>query len=100
MDATSLKVSSREGELWVDVHVKPRAGRSEVRGVREGALEVAVAAPPVDGAANQELVRVLARRLDLPRSAVRLVRGEGSRRKVVALSDLDEAELLRRLARG
>ena len=48
------------GELRLKVRVKPRASKSRVLGTRDGVLEVAVAAPPVDGAANEELVRTLA----------------------------------------
>jgi uncharacterized protein (TIGR00251 family) len=71
-----------------------------VLGFREGTLEVAVAAPPVDGAANAELVRVLARHLGLPRSAVCIVSGASGRSKLVALAGLDEATLQQKLKRG
>ena len=57
------------------VRVKPRASKSRVLGAREGALEIAVAAPPVDGEANQELIRIAAAHFDLPRSRVKLVAG-------------------------
>jgi uncharacterized protein len=69
----------------LEVRVKPRARKSAVLGVREGVLEVAVAAPPVDGAANEELIRTLAAHFDLGRRAVRLVSGESSRHKRIAL---------------
>ena len=57
------------------VQVVPRASRSEIVGEHNGALRVRIAAPPVDGAANEELVRLLARALRVPRSAVEITRG-------------------------
>jgi uncharacterized protein (TIGR00251 family) len=82
------------------VHAKPRAKKSRIGGARGKALEVAVAAPPVDGAANDELVRTLAEALCLPRRDVRIVRGEGSRSKVVEVRGLGVDEVRARLARA
>jgi hypothetical protein len=66
------------------VRLTPRGGADRVDGVGEdGALRARVAAPPVDGAANEALCRLLARELGLPRGAVRLVAGASGRRKVV-----------------
>lgn len=81
----------------LEIHAKPRAKKSELRGVREGALDVALAAPPVDGAANEELVRFLAEALGLPKRSVRLLRGESSRTKLVEIVGLLRAELDERL---
>ncbi|HEY6059900.1 MAG TPA: DUF167 domain-containing protein [Gemmatimonadales bacterium] len=67
------------------VHVVPRARATEVVGRYGDAIRVRLAAPPVDGAANEELVRFLAERLDVPRSAVAIVRGASGRRKTVAV---------------
>jgi uncharacterized protein YggU (UPF0235/DUF167 family) len=66
-------------------------------GAPAGVLRVRVAAPPVAGAANEALVRLLARTLDVPRGAVRVVHGEASRDKTVEVDGLDEAEVWRRL---
>lgn len=67
------------------VHVVPRAKVTEVAGRHGDAIRVRLAAPPVDGAANAELVRFLAERLDVPRSAVSIVRGVAARRKTVSV---------------
>lgn len=67
------------------VHVVPRAKATEVVGRYGDAIRVRLAAPPVDGAANAELVRFLAERLDVPRSAVSIVRGAAARRKTVSV---------------
>jgi uncharacterized protein (TIGR00251 family) len=67
------------------VHVVPRARATEVVGRYGDAIRIRLAAPPVDGAANEELVRFLAERLDVPRGAVAIVRGAVARRKTVAV---------------
>lgn len=77
-----------KGEIRLRVRVQPRASRSEVGEVVEGELRVRIAAPPVEDAANEELVRFLARRLECSRGQVRLVRGATSRHKVVAVQGL------------
>lgn len=66
--------------------VQPRAARTEVVGPYGDGLKVRIHAPPVDGAANEELVRFLARRLRVAPSAVAIVGGAGSRRKRVAVT--------------
>jgi uncharacterized protein len=61
----------------------PRASVSSIVGEHDGALRVRLAAPPVDGAANDELVRLLAVAFDLPRSAIEIVAGHASKSKTV-----------------
>lgn len=82
--------SDAPGGGLVRVRVQPRASRTEIAGVRGDALRIRVAAPPVDGAANRELMRFLARRLRLPRSAVEIRSGSRGRDKQVWIRDLDE----------
>ena len=67
------------------VRVTPRARENAVSGERDGALHVRVTAPPVDGKANDALVRLLAQSLDVPRSAIRVDRGTASRTKRVSV---------------
>jgi uncharacterized protein (TIGR00251 family) len=81
------------GRLLVEVKVVPGASRSEVSGLRDGALLVRVAAPPEKGKANEELRACLARALGLPKSAVELVAGAASRRKRVSLPAESEGAL-------
>jgi uncharacterized protein (TIGR00251 family) len=72
------------------VHLTPRGGADRVDGVGEdGTLRVRVAAPPVDGAANAALCRLLAQTVGVGRGNVRLVSGETSRRKVVEIEGAD-----------
>jgi uncharacterized protein len=81
-----------------EVRAKPNAKKSVIVGVREGALEVRVAAPPVDGAANGELVEVLASALGVPRRDVHLVHGTSSRMKRLLIRGLGVEEVRPRLA--
>jgi uncharacterized protein (TIGR00251 family) len=74
--------------IVVLVKVKPRASKSAVLGFREGVLEVAIAAAPVDGAANAELVRTLAAHFDVPKRAVVIESGEASRTKRVRIEGI------------
>lgn len=84
------------------VRLTPRGGRDAVEGWTADAagrplLKVRVSAPPVEGEANAALVRLIAKALDLPRSAVRIVSGEGARVKLLAADGIGEQEVRRRL---
>jgi uncharacterized protein (TIGR00251 family) len=81
----------------LDIRVIPRAPRSVVDGTRGGAILVRLAAPPVDGAANEALIAFLAGALDRPRRSVRIVTGEKSRDKRVCIEGMDEATARSRL---
>jgi len=77
------------------VKVVPRASLSEVAGTHGNMVRIRLAAPPVDGAANNELVRFIADALSVPRTAIRLVSGQSSRSKVVLIDSitLEQARL-------
>ena len=79
------------------VRVIPRARRTEIAGRRGDALLVRLAAPPVDGAANEALLAFLSDRLGVPRRRIALVRGAASRDKLVEVAGLSAADVLRRL---
>ena len=81
----------------ISVHVTPRATREEILGFEEDTLRVRVTAPPARDRANVALERLLARRLDLRPSAVRVVSGHTARQKVVEVEGLEEAEIRSRL---
>jgi uncharacterized protein len=96
MEAPRL-VQTREGAVRLEVRARPRARASRVIGVRGGAVVVDLAAPPVDGAANAELIATLARALSIPRREVELVRGDSSRLKVVEVRGIAESDVAARL---
>lgn len=93
----AFEVEQRGATLRIRVRVKPRASKSRILGPREGALEIALAAPPVDGNANAELVRTLASVLGCGKTAIEIVSGAGSRSKLLAITGFTEAELLAKL---
>ena len=84
----------------ITVRVQPKAKRSEVTGYADGVLKVRIAAVPEKGRANQELVKLLAEVLGVPRSDVTIQKGATSRTKLVRVEGLSEAEVVERLQKG
>lgn len=82
----------------LQVRVKPRSSRSAIVQLADGALVVALAAPPVDGEANAELLRFLAATVRVPKSSIRLASGEKARLKILHFSGLSADDLRARLA--
>ena len=83
------------GALVFAVRVAPRASKTAAAGAHGGALKVRVAAPPVEGAANEELARYLAGALGVPARAVEIVSGHASKSKLVRVAGARASELLR-----
>ena len=81
----------------IDVRVIPRAGRSAIAGERDGRLLVRLSAPPVDGSANQALIELFSKLFDRPKRDVRLVSGERSRAKRVAVDGVSAGQARERL---
>lgn len=88
------------GSHIISLHVQPGARKTEIAGLHGEALKVRLAAPPVDGAANDALLRFLAERLGVARGAVALRAGATSRRKVVEVVGLNVDTVLSRLEVG
>jgi uncharacterized protein (TIGR00251 family) len=80
------------------ISAKPRARTSRVVRVEGLAFVVAIAAPPIDGAANDELIRFLSEVLHVPRSALAIVQGASGKRKLVEVQGLTESEIVSRAA--
>jgi len=83
--------------VTIRVYVAPRSSASRVVGEHDGALKVALTAPPVEGAANKALVELLAKLLGVPRGAVSIVSGETSRNKTVRVHGVDAQTAARKL---
>jgi uncharacterized protein len=84
---------SQDRGLTFAVRIVPRASRSEIVGEHGGALRIRIAAAPVEGAANRELVRTLAKIFKLPQNAVEIVSGASSKNKTVRVRGADAAML-------
>lgn len=77
----------RDGEnITLTLHVQPGAKRSEIAGLHGDALKIRLAAPPVEGRANEALLKFIAKLFDVPLRQVDLKRGEQSRHKVVTVT--------------
>jgi uncharacterized protein (TIGR00251 family) len=79
------------------LRIQPRASRSEVAGLHGELLRIRLAAPPVDGAANAELVRFLAELLEVPQRSVSITAGHGGRQKTVTVAGVEPAAAARAL---
>ena len=87
-------------EARISLHVYPNAPRNEIVGFSDGVLGVKVAAPPVKGQANRELVAFLSRVLGVGTSSLAIIKGHTSRNKLISVRDLSQEEVIRRLSPG
>jgi len=87
-----------ENQVRISVRVYPAAPRSEVAGFTDGVLRAKVAAPPVKGKANRELIALLSRILGVDKSNVTIIKGLTSRSKIVAVDGLSPEELTKKLS--
>jgi uncharacterized protein (TIGR00251 family) len=78
-------ITEKDGVVSFAVRVQPRASRDEIAGEWQDGLKIRLTAPPVDDRANEALLRLLAARLKVPLSAVRITSGERSRTKRVEI---------------
>jgi uncharacterized protein len=88
-----IEHSINDGNTIFSVKVVPRASQSEIIGEQGGLLRVRIAAPPVDGAANEELVRVLAKEFSVPSRSISIIGGHSSRLKRISIKGLSPAKL-------
>ena len=91
-------ITAVPGGIEIQIQVIPRSGRTAVAGIRDGALLVRLAAAPVDGAANDALIALLAVTLAVPRRTVTLVSGERSKTKRVRVAGVSVSAAQTRLA--
>src|SRR5689334_10757541 len=99
-DPAAYGIESIPAGIAITVYVTPRSSISKVVGAHNGAVKIALAAPPVGGAANRALVEMLAKTLGVPRGSVSLVSGQTSRRKVVRVLGIEAQEASRKLGLG
>jgi uncharacterized protein (TIGR00251 family) len=94
-----LDLNEKEDAVTIKVRVQPRAPRTEIAGEHGGALKLKVAAPPVDGKANEECRRYLAKLLKVSATSVEIISGESSRDKVIRVSNMSARRVLEALGR-
>jgi len=88
-----VRVRESKKGLTFDIQVIPHASRAEIAGVQEGAFKVKVTAPPVEGAANEACIKLLAKELGLKKSQMEISSGAKSRKKTVMIKDISKKEL-------
>ena len=88
-----IQFSADDRGITFTVRIVPRASSSEIVGDHEGALRIRIAAPPVEGAANRELIRLLAKKLKVPQNAVEIVSGASSKNKIIRLKGVTATAL-------
>ena len=88
-----MTIVEKDGSVSFNVRVVPRSSKSEIIGEHDGAKKVRIASPPVDGAANVELIKVLARHFGVSKSSVEVVSGQTSRLKQFRLVGIAAAEI-------
>jgi len=95
---SELAIEEESGRARFGVRVSPRASRDAILGVHDGALKVALTAPPVEGAANAALIALLAKALGVAKRAVTIVSGEASRQKRVEIEGVTASDVRRLFA--
>ena len=80
-----IRFVEKDGALIFTVRVVPRASKSEIVGEHDGALKVKLKSPPVDGAANAELIKLLAKTFGVAKSRIKIIGGETSKTKQVKI---------------
>ena len=76
----------KENKIFVSVSVIPNSSKTQIIGLYNNTLKIKLKAKPVDNAANQELVRFLAEKLNVPRSNVQIIKGQNNRKKLVSVA--------------
>lgn len=86
-----------ENEAKFSVRVCPNASRNEIIGLSEGTLRVKIAAPPLRGKANKELISLLSRALEISKNYITIVHGQTSRNKIISVSGLSYQQVITRI---
>ena len=95
-----MKIDEVASGVRFRVRAQPRASKTELAGGHGDAIRIRVAAPPVEGEANEELVRFLAKKLGVARSSVSIVSGDGGRDKLIEVSGTSVADVREALGGG
>jgi len=93
----SLIVSEKPDGCILKCWIQPRSSRNAVVGVHGDAVKIALTAPPVDGKANKELLKFLAKYFKLPKSSIQIIAGDSSRSKTILIVDVDKDTIIKKL---
>lgn len=95
--ASSRRRSESVGSATLAVRIQPRASKNGVTLMQDGSLKIRLTAPPVDGAANEALVKFLSAILSISKSQVEIVSGHTGRQKIIRIIGMNEADVIRLL---
>ena len=82
------------------VYVLPQSSKTEIVGMHGGALKIKLKAPPVDGAANEELIKFLAEKLRIPKKNIKILKGQNQKRKIISISGNVDLQLIHESPKG
>ncbi|MEK6325111.1 MAG: DUF167 domain-containing protein [Acidobacteriota bacterium] len=94
-----LELNEKDGAVTIKLRVQPRAPRTEIIGEYAGAIKLRVAAPPVDGKANEECRRFLAKLFEVSATSIEIISGDSSRDKVIRIRSISARRVLEALGR-
>ena len=89
----TLLIRETKNGLSFDIHVNPHASRAGITGISEGMLKVKVTAPPVEGAANEACIVLLAKKMGIRKSQMTISAGAKGRKKTIVVGDISRADL-------
>ena len=98
-EESAVRIRETPQGVVFEVHVHPRAKRTAITGILDGRVKLALASPPVDGRANEELQRFFSRLFEVSRSAVQITGGEHSRDKRVLIAERNSGAILAAIER-
>lgn len=90
-----VKPTEKTDDAILTIRVVPRASKSEIVGFADGVLKIRIASPPVDGAANAELVKLLSKTFDVSKSRIAILSGQTSKMKQVKIGGIKSNDLPR-----
>jgi uncharacterized protein len=94
MKLSNIEFHEKDGSITFTVRITPRASKSVIVGELNGALKVKLSSPPIEGAANDELIRLLSKEFRVSRSSIEIVSGQTSRTKRVQIQIADHSRIL------
>ncbi len=94
---SSILIRETKNGLSFDIHVNPHASRAGISGISEGMLKLKVTAPPVEGAANEACIDLLAKSLKLRKSQMKISTGAKGRKKTILVSEISKTDLERKI---
>lgn len=91
-----LRITETENGIRFEVKVQPKSSQNQITGIVEGVMKIRLTSPPVDGKANQALINMLSKIVDVPKKSITIIRGETSTNKLIQISGVDKETLLYR----